>query len=179
MKPSVHVTVGMIASGKSTYTTNAAKAGFVVVNDDSLVTAVHGGDYGLYDKSLKPVYKSVGISILTHALSLGRSVVVDTGSRNRTTRARWVSLAKALDVPIYAITFPVEEPEVHAKRRWEADARGYTYEKWLEVAIRHSEEFEPVNDDEGFNNILFAEWEKVEDGWYFGKPVNYTGGYYV
>lgn len=173
MKPVVHCLVGMISSGKSTYASNAAKEGFVVVNDDSLVTAVHGGDYGLYDKTLKPIYKSVGISILTHALSLGRSVVIDTGSRNRTTRARWVSLAKALDVPIFAICFDVQSPVVHAKRRWEVDARGYTYEKWLEVAIRHSEEFEMVNDDEGFNTIVLAEWERVKDGWYFGRPVNH------
>lgn len=165
----VHVLVGMVASGKSTYASNAAKDGFVVVNDDSLVSAVHGGNYGLYDKTLKAVYKSVGVNILTHSVALGRSVVVDTGSRNRVTRSRWVSLAKSLDLPIYCILFPLESPQVHGERRFSADSRGYTKEKWVEVAERHWAEFEPVAEDEGFDGIVDAEWDQVKEGWYYGR----------
>jgi dephospho-CoA kinase len=92
MKPVIHCTVGHIASGKSTYTKNAAKAGFIVVNDDSLTESLHGGDYGLYSADNKTIYKAVGMSILTHSIAAGKSVVVDTGSRNRRTRSRWVSI---------------------------------------------------------------------------------------
>ena len=46
--------VGPIASGKSTYSNKAAKEGAIIVNDDAIVTALHGGDHTLYDKALKP-----------------------------------------------------------------------------------------------------------------------------
>src|ERR1044072_6440344 len=98
----IQVNVGFICSGKSVYASNCAKSGFVVINDDSLVESVHAGNYDLYDKSLKVLYKSVGLNLFTNAIALGRSVVIDTGSRNRKTRQRWVSLAHCFDVPIYA-----------------------------------------------------------------------------
>ena len=166
-EPQVHVLVGMIASGKSTYAANCARSGFVVVNDDSLVTSVHGGDYGLYDASLKPLYKSAGLNLFMQAVALGRSVVIDTGSRNRKTRQRWVSLAHAFDVPIYAIAFPVESPEVHARRRADADGRGFGYDKWLAVADHHFEEFEPVSNDEGFQVIVRPQWDDIKSGWHY------------
>jgi len=49
----IQILVGMIASGKSTYSKHAARLGFIVVNDDAIVNAVHGEDYTLYDKKLK------------------------------------------------------------------------------------------------------------------------------
>lgn len=160
----VQVLCGPIGSGKSTYAANAARAGCLIVNDDSLVTAVHGGDYSLYDKSLKPIYKSVGQTILTHAAALGRSVVVDTGSRTRLTRARWVSLAKALDLPVIALVFKWEAPQVHAKRRVAADARGYDEAKWLEVAQRHQSEYQTVDMTEGFDATFYADWSEIKEG---------------
>jgi predicted kinase len=164
MKQHVQILVGMIASGKSTYARNAAKAGFVVVNDDSISESIQGGDYGLYDRSLKPLYKSTASHIAHTALALGRSVVIDTGSRSRTTRMRWTTLAKSLDVPIIAITFPFTTPNEHALRRYNADSRGYSLEQWQAVAERHWQDWEPVGDDEGFNNIVYEEWESVRSG---------------
>lgn len=165
MTPQVQVLVGPVSSGKSTYAANAARAGCLIVNDDSLVMSVHGGDYSLYDKSLKPIYKSVGQTILTHAAALGRSVVVDTGSRTRLTRARWVSLAKALDLPVVALQFQWEAPEVHAKRRAAADARGYDEAKWLEVARHHASVYQPVGTDEGFDDFRGVVWGEIERGY--------------
>lgn len=165
--PHVQVLVGMIAAGKSTYALNAARAGFIVINDDSLTASVHGGDYSLYQKNNKTLYKAVGVSIFTHAIAMKRPVVVDTGSRNRITRSRWISLAKSLDVPVYGVGFTVDEVGVHAKRRYDSDSRGYTYEKWLEVTERHAAEFEPLDSDEGFDRIVFPKWEQVRDGWYY------------
>lgn len=162
--PHVQLTVGMVGSGKSTYALNCARAGFVVVNDDSIVESVHS-DYGLYDASLKPIYKAVGQTILTHAIALGRPVVIDTGSRNRLTRSRWVSLAKALDVPVFAVVFPFSTPEEHAQRRFDSDSRGYSYDKWLNVIHRHIQEWESVTLSEGFDVVVEADWESISRGW--------------
>ena len=49
----IKLLVGCIASGKSTYCRNAAKAGTIIINDDDIVNMLHGGQYGLYDKKLK------------------------------------------------------------------------------------------------------------------------------
>jgi predicted kinase len=168
MRQHIQLTCGMIASSKSTYALSAAKKGFVIVNDDSLSQSIHGGDYTLYDKTCTPIYKAVGISILTHALTIGKSVVVDVGNRKRHIRQRWIALAHMFDVPSYAIVFPKEVPEVHARRRYDSDHRGISFEKWLEVARRHDLDWQPVLcDQEGFKDVIDVHWPQVSSGWVF------------
>ena len=53
----IKVLVGHISSGKTTYSSQCAREGWVIINDDAIVNAVHGGDYTLYDKQWKPLYK--------------------------------------------------------------------------------------------------------------------------
>lgn len=172
-KPSIQVLVGIIGSGKSSYALNAARAGFTTVNNDLIVQAVHSADYLLYDRQLEPLYKALSVNVLTHSIALGRSVVIDTGGRKRKTRSRWVSLAHALDVPVYAVVFPVEPPVEHAKRRFRSDSRGYSFDQWLEVALHQADVFEPVEPDEGFDHIDFVQWERIRDGYYYRpSPVN-------
>lgn len=72
----IEVLCGMIASGKSTYCVKKAKEGYVIVNDDSIVNAVHGGVYALYDKSFKPLYKSIEDHILHTAVAMGKHVII-------------------------------------------------------------------------------------------------------
>lgn len=172
MKQHVQVLIGPIAAGKSTYAHNCAKWGLVTVNDDSLVNAVHAGDYGLYDRSLKVLYKSVENSILSSAVGLGRSVVVDRGTNNRPdSRRRWVGLAHSLDLPVVAVLFPDEGPEVHARRRASSDGRGYGYEYWLKVAQHHADNSEPVSPSEGFDDVIEVEWPDVKSGWCYRGEV--------
>jgi dephospho-CoA kinase len=75
----IQVLVGMIASGKSTYAKNAARRGVICVNDDAVVNLVHADDYTLYDKSLKILYKSIENHIISMALAMSRTVLVDRG----------------------------------------------------------------------------------------------------
>lgn len=146
MKQHIQLLVGTIASGKSTYSTELAHLGFIVINDDSIVTAVHGGNYLLYDKKLKPLYKSIENHILTTAIALGKSVIIDRGTNLKVnSRKRWVGLASSLDVPIVAVTFPFETAAVHAGRRMISDSRGYSFEDWQTVASYHLNSYEPVN----------------------------------
>ena len=167
MKPHVQILVGPIASGKSTYAKNCAKAGFVIVNDDAIVNAVHGGDYTLYDKSLKPLYKTVENTIVTTAIGLGKSVVVDRGTNNRSSsRRRWVGLAHSLDVSAQCILFDDDGPEVHARRRSESDGRGHGYDYWLKVAQHHRKHFEQPSFAEGFDGLVLMDWKLTQDGHY-------------
>ena len=137
--------VGPIASGKSTYARERALGGALVVNDDSLVTSVHGGWYGGYATGLKPLYVTLETAIITHAAGSGRDVVIDRGCRNKATRARFAALGRSLGFTIYAKEFPWEAAEVHATRRFAHDPRGLTWDRWFEVANQHEMTFEPVN----------------------------------
>ena len=151
--------VGMISSGKSTYCKTLAEAGWIVINDDAIVNCVHNGDYTLYSKSLKPLYKSIENHIFQMAVVMGKDVVIDRGlSISLHARARWLALAKSFDVPIQAVVFEVFAPEVHAIRRFESDRRGHTYEYWLDVAQVHWGQYIQPTIDEGFDAVEFKDW---------------------
>jgi predicted kinase len=153
----VRVLVGMIASGKSTYAREAARRqGAVIVNDDAIVQAVHGGDYSLYDKALKPLYKSVENHIAAVAVALGRDVVVDRGTNvSSAARRRWLGLASSLDCWAEAVVFGNAGPATHAGRRCEDDPRGHDYDYWLRVATAHDARWEPPVASEGWGVVSY------------------------
>jgi predicted kinase len=168
MKPSgkIQVLVGMIASGKSTYARNAARNGVICVNDDAVVNLVHADDYTLYDKTLKTLYKSTENHIISVALAMGRTVLVDRGlNLSLRGRQRWLSLAQGFDLPCEVIQFPIEAPAVHAERRAKSDPRGHDFAYWLRVAEHHFSEYVPPTLDEGFSAIYDITFADVMEGW--------------
>lgn len=150
----IRVLVGMIASGKSTFAKESAHYGSIIVNDDDIVKMCHGGEYGLYDKKLKTLYKSVENTIVASALMLGRQVVVDRGVNvSARSRERWVALARSFDVPCQAVVFPKVHFTEHADRRFKHDPRGHDMQYWLDVAGHHDEQWEYPTLAEGFTSI--------------------------
>jgi predicted kinase len=156
----VEVLVGPIASGKSTYAKQKAKEGWIIINDDAIVNAVHADNYTLYREELKPLYKSVENHILHCAVLMGKDVIIDRGLSNTIkSRQRWIALARSMDVKIGAVLFEVFGPETHAKRRVETDGRGHNFEYWLKVAERHWANWQPPTLAEGFDYIEEQKWE--------------------
>ena len=151
------ILIGTIASGKSTYAREKAGSyDFFVLNDDAIVTMLHGGNYNRYDKENKPIYKSIENAIVTSVLSQGRDLIIDRGVNiTRRSRKRFIGLASAFDVDSYAIVFPFEEPKVHVERRMLSDHRDLTYDHWMEAVERHIQEYEVPLMEEGFKNIKF------------------------
>lgn len=143
----IEILVGNIASGKSTYAAKRAKEGALIINDDSIVTSVHG-DYKLYSKKAKCVYKNVEMAIFNSAAHLGLDIIIDKTNMTRATRLRWETLGKAYEIPVKLVVFKMEDPEVHAARRFKSDARGYSYEEWLKVAERMNAQYEPHDEVE-------------------------------
>lgn len=141
-KPRLELLVGNIASGKSTYCKKAAEEGFIIVSDDAIVTAVHAGNYRLYNKSLKTLYKAAENTILTMALALKQSVVIDRPNHTVAMRRRYIGLANSFDIPVRVILFEWIAPEIHAQRRFDSDSRGYTVDQWLSVANRNQDDYE-------------------------------------
>lgn len=150
----IYVLVGMIASGKSTYCTESAKEGQIIINDDAIVNLLHANQYNFYDVKLKVLYKSIENHIISTALALNLSVVVDRAlNGSKKSRERWISLANSFDVQCEAIVFPKESFEIHAHRRFQSDARGHDLDYWLRVAKIHEEEYEMPSLTEGFTTI--------------------------
>ncbi len=147
--PRMTLLVGPIASGKSTYAERRAREGALVVCDDALVLAVHGGVYALYTASHKPLYTALETAIITHARSTGADVVIDRGGRTRAQRTRFAALGRSLGFEVDAVLFEWGTPEIHARRRFDHNPRGLTLAKWEEVAIAHQAEFQPLTADEG------------------------------
>ncbi len=133
----LEILIGPIASGKSTYCTNAAKKGAIIVNDDAIVTMIHGGIYELYKKELKPLYKIVENNIIQMGLALNQHVIIDRPNYSVNMRRRYIGLARSLDASIFCIVFPDHGAEFHAQKRFNHDSRGLSLSKWLEVTKRH------------------------------------------
>ena len=149
----LEILVGPIACGKSTYSRERAAGGALVVNDDSIVMSVHGGNYDKYDPKLKPLYIQIETAIITAASASWRDVIIDRGCRSRACRNRFATLGNSLGFWVKVVTFPWEAAEVHAKRRFEKDARGLTYEKWLQIAEAHQQTFQPVLGSETYDQL--------------------------
>jgi predicted kinase len=165
MEAKIHVLVGMIASGKSTYCKTAAQKGSLIMNDDAIVALVHADDYTLYDKKLKILYKSVENHIIALGIALNKLVVVDRGLNVSVRgRKRWIALAHSFDVPCEAISFPNEGPAVHAERRAKGDGRGHGYDYWLKVAEAHNSVYAPPSLDEGFDAVHHITFDEIKKG---------------
>lgn len=161
----IFVLTGMIASGKSTYCKNAAKKGFIILNDDSIVNLVHADDYTLYDKKLKILYKGIENQLIALGVALDKSIIIDRGLNiSLRGRKRWLALAGSFDVPCEAICFTNDGPEVHAKRRFDSDSRNHGYDYWLDVAKHHNSVYAIPSLDEGFDKIHHISFEEVQKG---------------
>lgn len=149
----IEILFGPIASGKSTYSRYRAMSGAIIVNDDSIVTSVHG-DYELYNKSLKPLYKSIENHIISMGISLGRDIIIDRPNLTKRSRSRYIGIANSCDVLIDAICFPWLSPEESAIKRFQSDSRGKSLEHWNQAAQRHYSIKEDPEESEGFHRVL-------------------------
>jgi predicted kinase len=153
----VEMLVGFIGSGKSTYSLKRASEGALIVNDDSIVNAIHAGMNTFYQVEMKHLYKEIEMLILQEGLKETKDIVIDCPNLDKKRRSRYINLAKNFNTYITAIVFPMISPEEHAKRRFNSDSRGYDLEYWTKVAREHFKSYEPVSIDEGFNEIIYLE----------------------
>lgn len=149
-KRMIDILYGPIASGKSTYASYKAQTGAIVANDDAIITAIHGGDYGLYDKELKPIYKAAKTAIIVHAVDAGKDVVVDATHLRLNTRYKIVQLATTLGASCRIVVFRdgVFLGADDGRRRYKADPRGYSLASWIMTGKRHAQIVEHPTEEE-------------------------------
>jgi hypothetical protein len=162
----LEVLVGMVGSGKSQYARKRAKQGSLCIAHDNLTAMLHC-EYR-YEQGLRDCYRGMEESIAWAALNAGRDVIIDRTNLTAESRRRWLRWAREVydslntfngkgpTTLVVAVAFPVEAPEVHARRRFEADPRGRSYEEWLSVARHHwaQAQAEPLSEGEGFAEII-------------------------
>ncbi len=145
--------VGMIASGKSTYASEQAKLGALVVSHDALTEMLHA-EYR-YESILRYTYRAMEEALVQLALAAGRPVIIDRTHLTRESRERWTKFASQVPCPIRAVVFQFESAWTHAKRRSITGDRGRRPEEWLKVAEHHAEQWaaEPLDNwqAEGFS----------------------------
>jgi predicted kinase len=161
----IQVLVGMIASGKTSYAHEAAKKGIICVNDDAIYNMIHANNYNLYNKDCKILYKSIENHIISQALCMGKTVLVDRGLNvSKRGRQRYIALAKSFDVNIEAITFENEGYEIHGERRFNSESRGLSRSVWLNCALAHSKIWAYPTLDEGFSSVKPIKFEEIKQG---------------
>lgn len=165
MSAKLTILCGMIASGKSSYSDNASKLGSIIVNDDSILYMLHSNNYGLYSESLKILYKSIENYVISSSLMLGLNTILDNGKNcSKSHRSRFLNWGHSFDLQVDAIVFPNQGPEVHAKRRFEHDSRGFTYERWLEIANYHQANYSEPTLKEGFDKVYHISYQDILEG---------------
>jgi predicted kinase len=121
-----------------------------------------------YEQGLRECYRGMEESLAWAALNAGRDVIVDRTHLAAEARRRWLRWAREVydslntfdgrgpRTTVVAVAFPVEAPEVHARRRFEADPRGRSHEEWYMVAQHHFAQHlaEPLSESEGFAEII-------------------------
>jgi predicted kinase len=161
----IQLLCGPVASGKSTYSQNAAKTGVICLNDDALVNMFHGNIYTLYQPQLKLLYKSVENHIISTVLAKQGTILIDRGLNiGLESRKRFIALAKSFDTQIEAIVFEKEKPEIHAMRRFQSDARGHDFQYWLDVANYHEILYVVPSIEEGFDKVSFISYDQIQTG---------------
>jgi adenylate kinase family enzyme len=160
----LEVLIGMVGSGKSLYARKRAKQRVLCISHNDLSAMLHC-EYR-YEQGLRECYRRIEEDIAEAALDAGRDVILDHTHLTMESRKRWIEFAGHYDIlvnfgrgpttKVIAVAFPIEPPEVHARRRFEADPRGRSYEEWYMVAQHHHEQWQanPLDLSEGFAEII-------------------------
>ena len=149
--------VGNIGCGKSFLARRLAKRGAIVINNDNLLRMYHG-EY-TYEPGLVSFYKEAEDDIIKHALSSGRSVVIDRTNINTNARARFINLAKSHNFNVDIVTFDFGPGQDMQLQRRIDDPQGQTIETWKSVYNMMGSKYEQPLAEEGIDKLYRAPTE--------------------
>lgn len=144
------LTVGNVGCGKSFLAGKLAKNGFAVVNMDSLITMISGGEYE-YRSDLGEVYRDSEYVVIAEFVSRGISVVVDRTNMDLKRRQRYLEAAKFFGVRAVCCDFgPGDKRSLKRRLR---DPRGKSEELWTSVHKKMKDAYEKPSLAEGFYKL--------------------------
>ena len=127
-----------------------AKVGYGIINDDAITTMIGGGDYNLYDKDKKPIYKCLKYTGVRLLIGQGFNTVVDMPNMNEEKRKGFIRIGKCYNAKIIAYDWGPGNLE-NLERRL-LNHRGY--DNWRAAFNRKFTEYEEPSLDEGFDEII-------------------------
>lgn len=146
------IMIGNIGCGKSLIARKFAMNGYVVVNMDSIIKMVAGGEYGHYDPGKKKVYRATEITMISAALKSGISVVIDRTNMSRKKRSPYIELAKQFDVPITGYDWG--PGTIQALKQRLSNPLGIPEDQWISVYRNFQDSYETPLLSEGFEEII-------------------------
>lgn len=142
--------IGNVGCGKSTKALELAKKGFAIVNDDAITIMFGAGDYTLYDKRKKPIYKNIISLAVMMSLNYNFDVVIDMPNMSKEKRKKFIDMGKFNKAEIIAYDWgPGMLKDLIARLK---DDRGYN--NWEAAYRKKFEEYEEPSLDEGFVEII-------------------------
>lgn len=153
--PTIFVLQGLPGSGKSTWSRNKMTQNprTLVVCRDDLRKMVRGGVY-VFDEELELAIMEMDMACLDICLRLGFDVIVDETNVSKRRRLQILSLVTA-PTPVRTVCVVLDGGGNNLDNRM-TDARGYDREHWAGVIEKLRAITEPVEENEGFDKIVYA-----------------------
>jgi len=139
MNKILHLLIGAIGTGKSTYAEELKEK----LNIDVLSADKIEGDV------------EVELNIMQHfleSLDSGNSFILDGLNLNKKSRQLYISLAKRSGYKIYGYDFGAGDE--NSKNRRLNDSRNVSSERWIELVERNKKDYEKPIIEEGFEGIF-------------------------
>lgn len=148
------IAIGNIGTGKSLIARKYALKGYEVVNMDSIVTMLDGGEYGRYDSGKSKLYRAAEIAILHELFEAESLVFLDRTCVNTIAREKYIIMAKEHGYKVTAIDFG--SGDMASVQRRKEDNKGVSIEAWDSVHQKFKAIYEPASFKEGFDDIIEA-----------------------
>jgi predicted kinase len=145
------VLMGNIGSGKSTFARKLADEGAVIVDLDSIVTMVHGGNYKGYKEEWKGLYKVIQSAIISTAIKNNKDIAIDDSNMKKSRRQSLIHLGEFWQLKVICYDFGPGTEE-GLKRRMK-QLKGHKPEYWVPVYKKLKNQYERPTIEEGFDEI--------------------------
>ena len=155
------ILAGNIGCGKSTVAQwlmdNHPNEKIVTICNDGITLMCHNGYYQDYQLSLTPMYKDMFKRCLCAAIDAGCTVICDNLHETEKKRREIFAIAKAADMQVIGIDLGPGDNDTLTRRILADDGRETPADTWRYVHKRVQERYEPMNYEEGFDEIISKE----------------------
>lgn len=151
----VFILIGIPGSLKSSYAKKKTgkDPNVIIINQDTLRSMFRG--VYVYDRMTEPLVKDAAGAALVLALKKGHDVIWDDANVTKDERKGWVDLIRSTKTPGRVnITFVEFEPHENCLIRRLQDCRGLPESLWKKLHKQMMEDFEPVQEDEGYDRLI-------------------------
>ena len=159
---------GNIGCGKTTVADylmqNHLDEKIVTICNDGIITMCHNGNYQGYKPTLQGMYKDMFKRCLCAAIDAGCDVICDNMHETEIKRREIFAIAKAADMRVVGIDLGPGSPETLKRRQDADDGRDIPDSTWAMVHQRTAEKYQPMDIDEGFDEIITR--EEIEEVMY-------------